>query len=216
MSHQVQLSPAAAHCPPPSWTRPGTRLSQRPAAADGRTPPARHARNSVPPWKSDLLGPRSHPVKNSGRARDRYGRTGPRSPATPQRPGDRAAVTGGRDYRAAAEALEAALTISRDLGDRGGEAELLSELGTLHRVRGDLDQAVVCHRQALDLAREIDSSWDEAHALAGLGRCALAAGRTANAGRPVAGVGDLPADRRGRGRRRGRRAGRPHRDGQAG
>jgi tetratricopeptide (TPR) repeat protein len=90
-------------------------------------------------------------------------------------------LTGGRDYRAAAEALEAALTISRDLGDRGGEAELLSELGTLHRVRGDLDQAVVCHRQALDLAREIDSSWDEAHALAGLGRCALAAGRTANA-----------------------------------
>ena len=37
------------------------------------------------------------------------------------------------------------------------------------------------HRQALDLAREIDSSLDEACALAGLGRCALAAGRTADA-----------------------------------
>ena len=35
-----------------------------------------------------------------------------------------------------------------------------------------------CHRQALDLAREIGSAWDEAHALAGLGRCALAAGDT--------------------------------------
>ena len=39
----------------------------------------------------------------------------------------------------------------------------------------------MCHRQALDLAREIDSSWDEACALAGLGRCGLAAGRTADA-----------------------------------
>jgi hypothetical protein len=33
----------------------------------------------------------------------------------------------------------------------------------------------------MDLAREIDSSWDEAHALAGLSRCALAAGYTADA-----------------------------------
>jgi hypothetical protein len=31
-------------------------------------------------------------------------------------------------------------------------------------------------RWALDLAREIGTSWDEAHALTGLGRCALAAG----------------------------------------
>ena len=33
----------------------------------------------------------------------------------------------------------------------------------------------------LDLVREIGIAWDEAHALAGLGRCALAAGRTAEA-----------------------------------
>jgi tetratricopeptide (TPR) repeat protein len=85
------------------------------------------------------------------------------------------------DYRGAAEALEAALGIFRDLGDRGGAAEALNEVGILHRVRGDLDQAGTCHRQALDLAREIDSSRDEACALAGLGRCALAAGRTADA-----------------------------------
>jgi hypothetical protein len=37
---------------------------------------------------------------------------------------------------------------------------------------------VACHQQALDVARQIDSPWDEAHALAGLGRCALAAGHT--------------------------------------
>jgi Flp pilus assembly protein TadD len=35
--------------------------------------------------------------------------------------------------------------------------------------------------QAPDLARQIGSPWDEAHALAGLGRCAMAAGRTAEA-----------------------------------
>jgi tetratricopeptide (TPR) repeat protein len=85
------------------------------------------------------------------------------------------------DYPGATEALEAALSIFRDLGDRGGEAEALNEAGTLRRFRGDLDQAVTYHQQALDLARVIDSSWDEAQALAGLGRCALAAGRTADA-----------------------------------
>ena len=51
--------------------------------------------------------------------------------------------------------------------------------GTLYRVCGDPAQAEGCHQQALDLARAIASSWDEAHALAGLGRCALAAGHAA-------------------------------------
>jgi hypothetical protein len=32
--------------------------------------------------------------------------------------------------------------------------------------------------RSLGLARQIGSAWDEAHALAGLGRCALAAGHT--------------------------------------
>jgi tetratricopeptide (TPR) repeat protein len=85
------------------------------------------------------------------------------------------------DYPGAAGALEAALGICRDLGYRAAEAEVLNEVGTLHRVRGDLDQAEAYHRQALDLAREIANSGDEAYALAGLARCALAAGRTADA-----------------------------------
>ena len=46
---------------------------------------------------------------------------------------------------------------------------------------GDLAQADGCHQQALDLARAIAASWGEAHALAGLGRCALAAGHTTQA-----------------------------------
>jgi tetratricopeptide (TPR) repeat protein len=85
------------------------------------------------------------------------------------------------DYAGAARAMEEALGIYRDLGDRSAEATGLNEAGTLHRIRGDLSAAGTCHRQSLDLAREIGSSWDEAHALAGLARCALAAGRTADA-----------------------------------
>jgi tetratricopeptide (TPR) repeat protein len=79
------------------------------------------------------------------------------------------------DHPAAAESLEQALGIYRDLGHRGGEVEALNKRGTLYRVSGDLAQAEECHQQALDLARATASSWDEAHALAGLGRSAAAA-----------------------------------------
>ena len=56
---------------------------------------------------------------------------------------------------------------NRDLGDWYNEAEALNETGTLHRVGGDLAPAEGRHREALDLARAIASSWDEAHALTG-------------------------------------------------
>ena len=79
------------------------------------------------------------------------------------------------DYPAAARALEQALAIYRDLGDRSGQAMALNESGTLHWVGGDLARAERHHRQALALARAIAGPWYEAHALAGLGRCALAA-----------------------------------------
>jgi len=69
-----------------------------------------------------------------------------------------------------------------DIGDQGGEAETLNERATLHRVSGEIAQAEGCHQRALKLARAIASSWDEAHALAGLGRCALAAGHATQAG----------------------------------
>ncbi len=85
------------------------------------------------------------------------------------------------DFSGASQALEEALDSYRDLGDRGGMTETVNKAGTLHRVRGALDQAGACHRQALALAREIGNKWDEAHAMAGLGRCALAAGRTTDA-----------------------------------
>jgi tetratricopeptide (TPR) repeat protein len=61
------------------------------------------------------------------------------------------------------------------------EVTALNEAGTLSRTRGDLGQARACHQQALDLARQIGSPPEEAHALAGLGRCARAGGRAAEA-----------------------------------
>ncbi len=85
------------------------------------------------------------------------------------------------DHPEAAEAIEEAIAICRELGDRGGEAEGLNEEGALYRACDELDRAATCHRQALDLALAIDSPWDEACALAGLGRCALATGHIADA-----------------------------------
>jgi tetratricopeptide (TPR) repeat protein len=85
------------------------------------------------------------------------------------------------DHLGAADTLEEALSIYRDIGDRGGEVEALNELGMLHRICGGLGLAAQCHRHALELSRQITSPLDEAFALAGLGRCALAAGRTADA-----------------------------------
>jgi tetratricopeptide (TPR) repeat protein len=85
------------------------------------------------------------------------------------------------DYPAATKALEHALGIYLEIGNRGGEVKALNERGTLHRVTGELAPAEECHQHALEMARAIASSWDEAHALAGLGRCAMAAGDAAQA-----------------------------------
>jgi tetratricopeptide (TPR) repeat protein/transcriptional regulator with XRE-family HTH domain len=79
------------------------------------------------------------------------------------------------EYPAAGRALDEALVIYRDIGDRRGAALALDEQGTLHRVRGELQQARERYQQSLELAREIDSFWKEGQALAGLGRCAVAA-----------------------------------------
>lgn len=58
---------------------------------------------------------------------------------------------------------------SHDIGNLHGEVTIFNESGTLSMTRGDLSQACSCHQQALDLARQIGSGWDEAEALAGPG-----------------------------------------------
>jgi tetratricopeptide (TPR) repeat protein len=85
------------------------------------------------------------------------------------------------DYPGAAEDLQEALGIFGDLGHQDAQITTLNESGTLSRARGDLGQARACHQQALDTARQLGRVLDEAHALAGLGRCALAAGSAADA-----------------------------------
>ena len=83
MSHQVQLSPTASHHPPPSWTRPGTPLSSRPAAADVRTPrPDRTCAGYFPPLEiRSARASFTPPPKMPGQARGPAGRTNPRGPA---------------------------------------------------------------------------------------------------------------------------------------
>ena len=53
--------------------------------------------------------------------------------------------------------------------------------GTLHRVGGEFARSENCQLWALTLARAIASPWDQACALAGLGRSAMAAGHTSDA-----------------------------------
>jgi len=78
------------------------------------------------------------------------------------------------DYPKAAQALEQALDIYRATNNLSGVVEALNERGELHRLCGELASARNCHQRSLDLCREFTSPWDEAHALTGLGRCALA------------------------------------------
>jgi len=107
------------------------------------------------------------------------------------------------DYPAAAQLLDEALGIFRDLGGRAGEPDALNEKGTLHRVSGDLAQAKGCHQQALEQARAIASPLNRGPRTGRPGP--LRPGRRprhASRDPPAAGPRDIPADRRGRGRRR--------------
>jgi tetratricopeptide (TPR) repeat protein len=85
------------------------------------------------------------------------------------------------DLPAARKALSESLAIYRELGNCSGKAAALNEMGALHRLCGELDQAASCHQDALELAVLEESAWDEAHARAGAGRCALAQGRRQDA-----------------------------------
>jgi len=68
----------------------------------------------------------------------------------------------------------------RDLLFRSKVETTLRHMGMVPRTlgaAGDLGAAREHHLQAVRLARQINSQWDEAHAWAGLGRCDLAAGQ---------------------------------------
>jgi hypothetical protein len=89
MSHQVQLSPAASHRPTAVLDRPGTSLSHQPAAADARHSPGRTCAGYCPTLEIQSARPSFSPLQMIlRRARDRYGRTVPRGPATVHRQAD--------------------------------------------------------------------------------------------------------------------------------
>jgi hypothetical protein len=80
------------------------------------------------------------------------------------------------DVPAARAALGEALAIYDELGNCSGKAAALNEMGALQRLCGAVGQAESLHRYALELAILEQSAWDEAHARAGVARCALAGG----------------------------------------
>ena len=62
------------------------------------------------------------------------------------------------DYPAAAQALEEALGIYADIGDRGGEALALNDRGTLYRLTGERSLAEGCHQRSLEIFQRIGAA----------------------------------------------------------
>jgi tetratricopeptide (TPR) repeat protein len=62
------------------------------------------------------------------------------------------------DYPAAAQALEEALGIYADIGDRGGEALALNDRGTLYRLTGERALAEGCHQRSLEIFQRIGAA----------------------------------------------------------
>lgn len=73
------------------------------------------------------------------------------------------------DYAQARELAERSLTLWRMLGNTVGIIEALNTLGLVAESLGDLDQAIVVHRQGLALRRELDNPRRMAIALGNLG-----------------------------------------------
>ena len=69
------------------------------------------------------------------------------------------------EYPAAAQALEQALGICRDIGDRRGQANALRELGVVRRLTGEYPAAAQALEQALGICRDIGDRGGEAEAL---------------------------------------------------
>jgi Tfp pilus assembly protein PilF len=77
------------------------------------------------------------------------------------------------DYITAAATLADALRLYRDLGIRGGEAEVLNTMGEMRLAADAPADGRVYHEEALALARTIESLPEQARALEGIGRCQL-------------------------------------------
>ena len=75
------------------------------------------------------------------------------------------------DYPAAAQDLEQALDIYRDLGDRLGQAHALDDLGVVRRMTGDYPAAAQVLEQALGIYRDLGDRLGQATPSAPSGSC---------------------------------------------
>ena len=112
-------------------------------------------------------GPRPSPATPSLCALRGTWATGPARPS-PTSLGDARLLTG--DYPGAARDLEEALGISRDLGDRFGQADALTNLGRV-RMTSDYPGATRDLEEALGIYRDLGTGQGQARALNNLGLC---------------------------------------------
>lgn len=81
------------------------------------------------------------------------------------------------DHGHAAKSFNEALDIFTAHGDRAGQAVCLTNLGAIHSVSGNHEEALGYHRSSLVLCREIGDSLAEAKGLLNLGRTEMMLGR---------------------------------------
>ena len=72
-------------------------------------------------------------------------------------------------YRQALQSWQQALTIYREIGDRGGEGNALGNLGSAYHSLGQYQLAIDYHQQALTILRKIGDRGGEGNALVNLG-----------------------------------------------
>ena len=80
-------------------------------------------------------------------------------------------------YQLAIEYHQQALTIYREIGDRGGEGTVLGNLGIAYHSLGQYQQAINYYQQALTIAREIGNRRGKGTALGNLGIAYRSLGR---------------------------------------
>lgn len=81
----------------------------------------------------------------------------------------------------AEQSLRRNLDIRSELGDRWGEAAVLSQLGVVLRIRGRMDEAEHCLMRSLHIRRDEQDTQGEGFDLSQLGRIAQARGRMSEA-----------------------------------
>jgi tetratricopeptide (TPR) repeat protein len=85
------------------------------------------------------------------------------------------------DHGRAVELCRASVAAYREIGDRVGEAVAWEGRGHAYHARGYYRQALICHRRALRLRRDLGDRYLEAESLLRIGDVHEAAGRAGDA-----------------------------------